>query len=141
MGETHLLLDSKRGREGEREREGKQADSGWHASSCREVSPRKTNPGRRAGFSEAGTAKASQFHLRADIVALATAWPTDWGKQARDRVLLCTELRILPAHAARLRQGLREGMLGSVAVLLKHYGTYAHYNEFVSIKEVLSRTL
>ena len=76
MGETHLLLDSKRGREGEREREGKQADSGWHASSCREVSPGKTNPGRRAGFSEAGTAKASQFHLRVDIVALATAWPT-----------------------------------------------------------------
>ena len=31
--------------------------------------------------------------------------------------------------------------LGSVAVLLKHYGTYLHYNEFVSIKEVLSRTL
>ena len=59
-----------------REREGKQADSGWHASSCREVSPGKTNPGRRAGFSEAGTAKASQFHLRVDIVALATAWPT-----------------------------------------------------------------
>ena len=32
-------------------------------------------------------------------------------------------------------------LLGSVAVLLKHYGTYAHYTEFVSIKEVLSRTL
>ena len=32
-------------------------------------------------------------------------------------------------------------ILGSVAVLLKHYGTYAHYTEFVSIKEVLSRTL
>ena len=93
-----------------REREGKQADSGWHASSCREVSPGKTNPGRRAGFSEAGTAKASQFHLGADNVALATAWPADWGKRARERVLLCTELCILPAHAVRLRQGLREGM-------------------------------
>ena len=50
----------------ERERERKQAHSGWHPSSCREVSPGKTNPERRAGFSEAGTAKASQFHLGAE---------------------------------------------------------------------------
>ena len=95
--------------ERERERGSRHTADGTHRLAEKSHLERQI-PSVGLDFPKPAQQRLLNFTLAQNNVALATAWPADWGKRARERVLLCTELCILPAHAVRLRQGLREGM-------------------------------